>query len=141
MFALIRLAALSVLLAGTFLLNAITSVAAEPPSTPKDPVAWQPLDPSNPKHAPILRWHKALLASSPASTPPILMISAKSYHTNPNGSEDYGVAGCMKGYLGDSREIRLVAGVTTIQINGEWKVSASGFVPPPTNLIRVCPVK
>jgi hypothetical protein len=139
--ALIRMNAFWVVLVGTLLSNPITAVTAEPPSSPKDPVTWQPLDPANPKHAAILRWHKALIATTPTNIPPTLMISAKSYHTNPNGSEDFGVAGCMKGYFGDSREIRLVANVTPIQTNGEWKVVGSGFVPPSNNLIRVCPVK
>lgn len=166
MHSLIRLNTFWVILA-CMLLNPITTLAAQPTSLPKDPVTWQPLNPSNPEHAVIILWHIALInndfpnylravGSSPylsedlmklnfkntrANTPPTLMISVESHHTNPNGSKDYGVAGCIKGYMGDPREIRMVAGVTPIQVNGKWKVSATGFVPPSNNLIRACPVK
>lgn len=141
MSALIRLSIFWSLLLGTLLSIQITAVKAEAPSPPIDPVTWQALDATNPKHAAILRWHKALVASSPANTPPALMIGVNPIHVNPNGSQDYGVAGCMKGYYGDPREIRLVAIVTPVQTNGEWKVVGSGFGPPSNNLMRACPVK
>lgn len=149
------------------LLNPISAVLAESTSDPsEDPVVWQPLDPSRPEHTAILRWHQALISNDyqsylraiapmpglseelmrksfeymRATTPPTLMISIKPTHINPNGSKDYGVAGCMKTY-GDPRELRMVAVVAAVQMNGEWKVVASGFGPPWNNLIRVCPVK
>ena len=158
---------LTLLLSFFALLGTITVVSAETAGgQPKDPVAWQPLNPSNPEHATILGWHQALVSNdyqsylryvgripglseatmkmsfdnNRATTPPTLMINVEPSHINPNGSKDYAVAGCMKAY-GDNKEIRMVAGITTIKKDGEWKIVASGFSPPWNTLVRACPVK
>jgi len=127
---------------------------------------WIPLDPSKPEHAAILGWHKALVtndyaaylryrgpvagvseanqrayfASVRSMTPPKLMIAAQPSHVNPNGTKDYTVAGCMK-LPGDPNDIRMVAGVTPYQKDGQWRVGGSDFGPPWNNTIRACPVK
>lgn len=158
---------LTLLLAFLALFGSITGLSAETAGgQPKDPVVWRSLDPSNPEHTAILEWHRALISNdyqaylrsvgripgesevtmkmsfdnNRATTPPTLMISVEPSHINPNGSKDYAVAGCMKAY-GDNKELRMVAGVTTIKKNGEWKIVASGFSPPWNNLVRDCPVK
>ena len=75
-----------------------------------------------------------------AMTPPKLMITAEPSHVNPNGTKDYRVAGCTK-LPGEPNEMRMVAGVTPYQKDGQWRVSGSDFGPPWNNAIRACPVK
>lgn len=132
----------------------------------REATVWIPLDPSKPEHAAILGWHRALVANDFAAylryrqpmegvseatrrmhfanvcsmTPPTLMITASPSHINPNGSKDYTVAGCMK-QPGDPNEMRMVAGVTPYQKDGQWQVGGSDFGPPWNNTIRACPVK
>jgi hypothetical protein len=142
------------------------SAATAPVPVPKDRFAIQQLNPSNPEHAAILRWHHALLANdfqaylrastrnpqiseqmmevvfegTRRNTPPSLLIYVNPQHTNPNGSKEYAVVGCMK-LPGDPREIRMISLVSTLQQDGQWKVFGTAFGPPWTDQVRVCPVK
>lgn len=138
------------------------SGSAQSPAAP----AWKPLDPSKPEHAAILGWHKALVANDFATylrytggipgiseqsqrahfatvrsmTPPVLMIAANPGTVNPNGTRTYSVAGCVR-MPGDPDEMRMVAGVTPYQKDGQWRIGGSDFGPPWNNTIRVCPVR
>ena len=138
------------------------SGSAQLPAAP----GWIPLDPSKPEHAAILSWHKALVANDYAAylrytggisgiseqtqrmhfdtlrsmTPPTLMITASPSHLNPNGTKEYIVGGCVR-MQGDPDEMRMVAGVTPYQKDGQWRISGSDFGPPWNNTIRVCPVR
>lgn len=154
-------------LARSFLIALTLAHAAVPVAAqPKDPTAWQPLDPPNRQHAAILEWHRALVSNDfegylrvtgpipglgdsarrmqfdaeRQTTPPALMITVTPTHINPNGSKSYGVAGCMKAY-GDPNDMRMVAVVTPIERDGRWRVSASSFGTPWNNLVRACPVR
>jgi len=73
------------------------------------------------------------------NVPSKLFITAAPDSIGPNGAADFVVVGCTR-LAGDSRDIRLVAGVTLRKIEGQWKVFGSAFGPPWTNKVRVCPV-
>ena len=155
-------------LLGTLLLGpaAMLNAAPAPVPAPKDRFTLQELNPSNPEHAAILRWHKALFSSdyqaylrastrnpqisekmmrlvfdgTRRNTPPRILIYVNPQHTNPDGSKEYAVVGCTK-LPEDPREIRMVSLVSTLRQGGQWKVVGTAFGPPWTDLVRVCPVK
>lgn len=125
-----------------------------------------PLDSSRPEHAAIAGWHRALVGNDYAAylrytggipgiseqsqrahfatvrsmTPPMILISANPSQVNPNGTKNYTVVGCVR-MAGDPNEMRMVAGVTPHQKDGQWRVAGSDFGPPWNNTVRACPVK
>ena len=145
---------------------ALTCTSATGSAQSPSGTVWIPLDASKPEHAAVLGWHRALAENDYASylrytggisglseqtqrahfdtvrsmTPPKLMITANPSHVNPNGTKDYTVAGCLR-MPGDPDEMRMVAGVTPYQKDGQWRISGSDFGPPWNNTIRACPVR
>ena len=143
----------------------IAAIAAPPSKSAATLGEWVRLDPSNPEHAAILRWHRSILKNDfkgyllavpqikdvtvemrrqifdflRTTTPLQILVSSRPRNTNPTGSKNYYVAGCTK-LKGDPREWRVLSNVTPVNTGETLVVSASGFSPPWTNLARACPI-
>lgn len=127
---------------------------------------WRKPNPTIPEDAAILRWYnsiqsndfpafvrlspknkhttptllKAMFESIRSTAPTAVMISKKPGHTNPNGSKDYYLVGCVK-KPSDLKEMRVMATVTPIKVGSDWTVMGVGFSPPWNNTVRDCPVR
>jgi hypothetical protein len=137
----------------------VTTADERSSNAPVDGTKWARLHPSNPEHAAIAAWHRALVSNDyeaylratggptpglsdrdmrtlfdnmSQSTPSTILIAAEPHHVNPSGTNDYFVAGCRYG-------ARLIAGVTPRQVDGKWTASGTGFAAPWNHLARVCP--
>lgn len=162
---------LSLLLLGSFvLLGSSVHVFAGPQSAPIEKATMRALDPSDPAHAAIMRWHRALLANDfPAYAqvifhtsqvndgmsrvmfdgirnivvPRTILISEaaeKIERLVPKGVKVYALVGCMK-LPGAPHEVRLMAVVNARIFNGQWKVGGASFGTPSAEFDGACPLK
>lgn len=149
----------------TAIYTANAAIAAPPSKSAATPEEWVRLDPSNPEHEAIRRWHRSIIKNDfkgylltvpkikeltvemhrqtfdylRTTTPLEILISSQPRKTNPNGSKEFYVVGCTK-LKGDPREWRVLSIVTPLNIDGELAVSASGFGPSWANSAHACPI-